>query len=86
MRRVESWALRGRHDAYRVLFPSSIYGELDSVQGTYSNISKQVTLADAQAIHVTRIVSSRPILHRVAQIACSSFHLNQLLADPVALR
>lgn len=37
VRRVESWALRGRHDAYRVLFLllHSIYGELDFVQGTY---------------------------------------------------
>ena len=39
----------------------------------------QVTLADTQAIHVTRIVSSRPILHRVAQIAGRRFCWNLLL-------
>jgi len=39
-------------------------------------------LAASQPIHVTRIVSSRLILHHVAQIACSRFCWNLLLPAP----
>ena len=49
-----------------------------------SNISKQVTLVTSQGVHVASNSPGRPILHRVAQIACSRFYWNQLL--PAARR
>jgi len=42
----------------------------------------QFALAARNSIHITRIVSSRPILHRVAQIACSRFCWNLLMPAP----
>ena len=45
-------------------------------------ISKQEGLAAPHGVHVTPIICSRPILHRVAKIACSGFRSNQLHTDP----